>query len=227
MKIIPCEQGTPEWIAARLGIPTASEFHNIVGNATGELSRPKGKKEGLSQVAKAYAYRLVAERLLGRPLEKPHGTPWAMQRGKDLEPAAIQQYCFTHDVEVRRVGFVTTDDLRIGCSPDALIIAARGGVETKCLLDEAHMGLFIDGPEERFKPQVQGSLACCELEFWDLHGYHPDLPPITIRTYRDEPYIAKLSAALTEFLAIRDEMLAKAMATGFFANDNQRKAEAA
>jgi hypothetical protein len=220
------EQGTPEWITARLGIPTASEFHNIVGNATGELSRARDKK-GLSEVAKKYAYRLVAERLLGRPLEKPPGTPWAMQRGKDLEPAAIEQYSFTHDVEVRRVGFVTTDDGRIGASPDGLIVGARGGVETKCLLDEAHMGLFIDGPEERFKPQVQGCLACCELEFWDLHGYHPELPPITIRTYRDEPYIAKLSAALAEFLAIRDEMLSKAMASGFFANDNRAQSVAA
>ncbi len=213
------EQGTPEWIAARLGIPTASEFHNIVGNTTGELSRARDKK-GLSEAAKKYAYRLVAETLLGRPLEKPPGTPWAMMRGKELEPAAIEQYCFTHDVEVRRVGFVTTDDGRIGCSPDGLIIGARGGVETKCLLDEGHMGLLIDGPGDSFKPQVQGNIAGCELDYWDLHGYHPELPAYTLRTYRDEPYIAKMGAALTEFLAIRDEMLAKARASGFFANDN-------
>ena len=89
------------------------------------------------------------------------------------------------------------------------------------------MALFIDGVDDRFKPQVQGNLAGCELEFWDLHGYHPELPSITIRTYRDEPYIAKLSAALAEFLAIRDEMLAKAMQSGFFANDNRAQAVAA
>ncbi len=216
------EQNTPEWLKVRLGIPTASRFHDIVSNATGELSRARDKK-GLSEVAKKYVYSLVAETLLGHPLEEAPGTPWAMARGKQLEAAAIEQYAFTHDVEVRRLGFVTTDDRRIGCSPDALIIGARGGVETKCLLDVAHIGLFIDGPDDRFKPQVQGCLATCELEYWDLHGYHPELPPVTIRTYRDEPYIAKMGAALTEFLAIRDEMLAKAMASGFFqerANDN-------
>lgn len=230
MKIINCEQGTPGWIAARLGIPTASEFHCVVGNTTGELSRPKGKKDGLGEVAKKYAYRLVAETLLGRPLEKPPGTPWAMQRGKDLERAARDQYSFANDIEVRTVGFVTTDDGKVGCSPDGLIIPKRGGLEIKCLLDEGHMGLLIDGPGDTFKPQVQGNLAGCELEWWDLHGYHPELPPVTIRTYRDESYIAKMGAALTEFLAIRDEMLAKAMASGFFeerANDNRAMVEAA
>jgi hypothetical protein len=223
MKEHNVEQRSAEWYRLRLGIPTASEFHNIVGNTTGELSRARDKK-GLSEAAKKYAYGLVAETLLGHPLEEAPGTPWAMARGKELEGAAIEQYSFTHDVEVRRIGFVTTDDLRIGCSPDALIIGARGGVETKCLLDVAHMGLFIDGPDDRFKPQVQGCLATCELEWWDLHAYHPELPPFTLRTYRDEPYIAKMGAALTEFLAIRDEMLAKARASGFFANDNEVRA---
>jgi hypothetical protein len=222
MKEHNVEQRSAEWYKLRLGIPTASEFHNIVGNTTGELSRARDKK-GLSEVARKYAYRLVAEKLLGRPLEKPPGTPWAMERGKLLEPAAIEQYAFINDVELRQVGFVTTDDGRVGCSPDSLIIGAKGGLEVKCLLDEGHMGLLIDGPGDTFKPQVQGNLAGCELEFWDLHGYHPDLPSRTIRTYRDEPYIAKMGAALTEFLAIRDEMLQRAMASGFFAeraNDN-------
>jgi hypothetical protein len=229
MKEHNVEQRSVEWYKLRLGIPTASEFHNIVGNTTGELSLSRDKK-GLSEVAKKYAYRLVAEKLLGRPLEKPAGTPWAMERGKLLEPAAVEQYGFINDVEVRHVGFVTTDDGRVGCSPDGLIVGARGGLEVKCLLDEAHMGAFIDGPGDNFKPQVMGNLAGCELEWWDLHLYHPDLPSRTIRTRRDEPYIAKMGAALTEFLAIRDEMLSKAMASGFFqerANDNRALVEAA
>lgn len=215
MKIIDVTQGTPEWIQARLGIPTASEFHKIVGNSTGELSRSRDKK-GLSEVAKKYAYRLVAETLLGRELEKPPGTPWAMDRGKRLEPLAREQYSFTNDVEVRTVGFVTTDDGRVGCSPDGLIIGARGGLEIKCLLDESHMGLLIDGPGDDFKPQVMGNLAGCELEYWDLYGFHPELPEVKIRTFRDERYIAKMGAALREFLEIRDAMLAKARASGFF-----------
>jgi hypothetical protein len=214
MKIIDCVQGSPEWLAARLGIPTASEFHKIITAVKGDLSKS----------ARKYAHALVAETLLGRPLEKPPGTPWAMERGKQLEPLAIQQYAFTNDVEIRRVGLVTTDNGKIGCSPDGLIAGARGGLEVKCTIDENHMGILLDGPGDDFKQQVQGNLATAELEWWDLYAYHPELPPVTIRTYRDEPYIAKMGAALTEFLAIRDEMLAKAMASGFFqerANDNR------
>lgn len=210
MKIIDCVQGTPEWLAVRLGIPTASEFHRIITAVKGDLSKS----------ARKYAAGLVAETLLGHPLEKPPGPPWAMARGKELEPLAIQQYVYTNDVEVKRVGFVTTDDGRVGCSPDGLIIGTRGGLEVKCTLDENHMSILFDGPGDDYKQQVQGNLATAELEWWDLYAYHPELPPVTIRTYRDEPYIAKMSAALTEFLAIRDEMLAKAMASGFFANDN-------
>ena len=169
---------------ASSGIPTAqSEFHCIVGNTTGELSRPKGKKDGLGEVAKKYAYRLVAETLLGRPLEKAPGTPWAMERGKRLEPLAVEQYSFTHDVEVRRVGFVTTDDGRIGCSPDGLIIGSRGGLETKCLLDEGHMGLLIDGPGDIFKPQVQGNPRRLRAGRGGICGFHPALP-------HDDPHLS-------------------------------------
>lgn len=229
MKIINCEQGTPDWIKARLGIPTASEFHKIVGNTTGELSRSRDKK-GLSETAKKYAYRLVAETLLGHPLEKPPGTPWAMERGKKLEPLARAQYAYTNDVAVREVGFVTTDNGLLGASPDFQIIGTRNGGEIKCLLDENHMGLLIDGPGDDFKPQVMGNLACCEAEYWDFYGFHPELPEFKLRTYRDEPYITRMGAALGEFLEIRDAMLATAMASGFFAeraNDNHKLVAAA
>lgn len=211
------EQGSPEWYAIRLGKPTASEFHRIITAVKGDLSKS----------ARKYAHALIAETLLGRPLEKPPGAPWAMERGKQLEPLAIQQYAFSNDVEVRRLGFATTDDGRIGASPDGLIVGSRGGLEVKCTLDENHMRIWIDGPGDDYKQQVQASLAVCELEWWDLYAYHPELPPRTIRTYRDEPYIAKMNAAAIEFLAIRDEMLSKAMASGFFANDNRAQAVAA
>jgi hypothetical protein len=216
VKIIDCEQGTDEWIAARLCIPTASEFGKIVSNSTGELSRSRSNKKEMSDVAKKYAYRLVAETLLGRPLEKPPGTPWAMERGKALEPLAIQQYSFSNDVEVRRVGFVTTDDGRLGCSPDGLIVGTRRGLEIKSTLDDNHMGIFIDGPGDDYKPQVMANLGICELDSWDLYAFHPELPPVTITTGRDEPYIAKMGAALSEFLDVRDAMLVKARASGFF-----------
>lgn len=204
MKIIDCEQGTPDWLAARLGKPTASEFHQIITAVRGDLSKS----------ARKYAHQLVAETLLGRPLEKPTGTPWAMARGTELEPLARAQYARDEKVEVRQVGFVTTDDGRVGASPDGLIVGKRGGLEIKCLLDASHVGIWTDGPGDDFKQQVQGNLAINELDYWDLYAWHPVLTPLKIRTYRDEPYILKMGIALAEFLAMRDELLAKVKNAG-------------
>jgi hypothetical protein len=78
------------------------------------------------------------------------------------------------------------------------------------------MGYILDGVAETYRPQVQGLLAVAELEWVDLLAYHPALPPVTIRTVRDEPYIAKMRAALAEFLDMRDAMLERARASGFF-----------
>lgn len=199
-------QGTDDWLRVRLGIPTASEFARIITAAKGDLSKS----------ARKYAYALVAETLMGKPLEKPPLTTFAMERGRMLEPIAAQQYEFMTDTETKLVGFVTNDAGTVGCSPDRLIVGARGAVEIKCRLDEGHMAILIDGPEDDFKQQIQGQLAIAELSFVDLFAYHPDLPPVILRIERDEPYIAKMGAALAEFLDIRDAMLLKARSSGFF-----------
>lgn len=206
MKIIICQQNTPEWETARLGIPTASEFSRIVTAVKGDLSASAGK----------YAAALVAETLLRRPLLKSPFSSMAMERGKTLEPLAAQQYEFENDIETTRAGFATTDDGRWGCSPDRLIVGTKAGVEIKCTLDEQHMSIFGEGPGTDYKQQVQGSLLISDFEWWDLYAYHDELPPATIRTYRDEPYIAKMRSALNQFCEIRDKMLEKAIATGYF-----------
>jgi hypothetical protein len=202
-------QGSDEWFAARLGIPTASEFHRIITASKGDLSKSAGK----------YAHALVAETLLGRSLAKPPGTSWAMERGRQLEPLAVAQYAQENKVEVRRVGLVTTNDGRVAASPDGLIIGTRGGLEVKCVLDDNHVGIWADGPGDDYRQQVQGNLAVAELEHWDLYAFHPVLPAVRIRTYRDEPYIAKLGIALGQFLDMRDELLMRANAEGWAARE--------
>jgi YqaJ-like viral recombinase domain len=199
-------QGSPEWLQARLGIPTASQFHRIITAVKGDLSKS----------ARKYAHELVAETLLGEPLESSIGNLDWVVRGKLLEPQAVQQYEFTTDTETRAVGFVTTDDGRLGCSPDRLVIGERGGVEIKCTMPSTHMGYVIDGPDENYKQQCQGQMAISELAWIDLYCYHPSLPPVLLRSVRDEPYIAKMRAALAEFLDMRDEMLMRARSSGFF-----------
>lgn len=206
MIIHDVEQGTPAWLKLRLGIPTASEFHRIVTPAKGELSKGAAK----------YRDWLIAERLMGEPLDSLDHLQW-IERGKLLEPQAVAQYEFTEGVETRAVGFVTTDDGRIGASPDRLVIGRAGGVEIKCPAPQTHVGYWLDGVGADYRPQVQGQLWVAELEFVDLYVFHPSMPPVLIRTERDETYIAKLSDAVLRFCDDLDAAMERVRSGGFVA----------
>ena len=73
MILVPVEQSTPEWLAVRAGIPTASCFDKIISPKTLRLSAS----------AEKYLDRLLAERLLGMPLESASSD--FMSRGHALE----------------------------------------------------------------------------------------------------------------------------------------------
>lgn len=200
-------QGSTEWLKLRLGIPTASEFHRIV--------TPGGK---LSAQSRAYAFWLVAEELLQESLYSIQSLEW-VARGKELEPEAVRMYEFEQNVRTDPVGFITSDDGRLGCSPDRLVVwndAGAAAVEIKCPAPHTHIGYWIDGFGADYIPQVQGQILIAELDYVDRYSYHPQLPPALVRTERDEKYIAILEPALREFLFMRDEMLAKVRASGYF-----------
>ena len=205
MKIHQVKQGTAEWFALRLGIPTASEFDNIVTPKTGKLSAG----------ARKYSYRLIAERLLRQPVQSLDGISY-IERGNELEPQAVQQYEFENDVATDPVGFITTDDGRMGASPDRLIRGKAAGVEIKCPAAHTHIGYLLDGHDDKYRPQVQGQLLVAELEFVDFYSFHPRMPPAAIRTRRDDPYIRLMRDALEEFCDNLEEMLERAKSLGVF-----------
>lgn len=188
------EQGTPEWQALRLGIPTASEFDKIV--------TPTGK---YSAQSRTYMYRLAAERFLCRPLDEIGDLFW-VRRGKELEPQAAAAYEFDRNIETRTVGFVTSNSRRVGASPDRLIAGEPGGVELKCPAPATHVGYLVNGFERAYWHQVQGQMLVCELNWIDRVSYYPGLPLVIERCYRDEEYIAKLDAALIQFCDELDEL---------------------
>ncbi len=197
------EQGTAAWHALRLGIPTASEFHRVV--------TPGGK---LSKQSRAYALRLVAERLLNRPLESVEGVEW-MEHGRATEPEAVQAYEFHHGMRTGVVGFITTDDGRTGCSPDRLVGHA-GLLEVKCPSPAVHVRYLLDGFEDGYLPQVQGQLLVAEREWCDWLSYHSEMPFVCVRAHRDEPYIARLRDALKAFNDMREELYARALQAGAY-----------
>lgn len=205
MKIHNVPQGTPQWLALRLGIPTASEFDKIVTPKTGKLSASAPK----------YACKLIAERLLNRPVQSLDGLAY-IERGKELEPQAVRQYGFENDVETDPVGFITNDAGTIGASPDRLIRGRPAGVEIKCPAAHTHVAYLLEGHDEKYRPQVQGQLYVAEFDYVDFYSFHPRMPPALIRTPRDTAYIALLHNALDEFNDRMAGMLERAKSLGIF-----------
>lgn len=189
MRIITdIEQGSEEWLSLRLGIPTASRFKDIVTPSKGDKSKSYT----------SYMYELIAERLTG---EKPDSfkNEW-MERGNELEPMARASYEFLNDVIVKEVGFILNDDETIGVSPDGLI-GDNGGLEIKSPKSSTMVKYMLNEclPLE-YKPQVMGCLWISEREWWDFIAYHPSMKMFTLRVYRDEEYISKMSNHINDFV---------------------------
>lgn len=186
MQIIECEQGTPEWLAARAGIPTASEFHTVMA---------VGKQGGKSLTRVAYLNKLAGEILTGEPMESYVSA--AMERGTLMEDEARDLYAFQNAVEPQRVGFVRNGEK--GASPDSLI-GDNGGLEIKSAAAHIQVARLLDGglPSEH-KAQVQGNLWVCEREWWDFCSYCPKLPLLQVRVYRDDEYIKKIAREVDLF----------------------------
>ena len=196
MKIDQNEQGSPEWLAARLGIPSASMFAKIVTT-----------KGIWSASADAYINQLVAERLTGEREEvfQSHH----MLRGTELEPDARDLYSLMSDAEVTEVGFCLHDTLSAGCSPDGLI-GEDGGLEIKCPAPSTHVEYLRGGVlPSKYKQQVMGCLWITGREWWDFVSYHPTMKPLIVRVERDEEYIAALEKCVTKAVHLIEENVEK------------------
>ncbi len=195
------EQNSPEWLKLRLGIPTASCFDKIV--------TPTGK---LSAQARDYACKLAAETVLNAQLDDMASTKW-MQRGKDLEAEAVGAWEFASELTAEPVGFITTDDGQIGCSPDRLV-GEDGLLEIKCPAPQTQVSYIVDGMPAEYIPQVQGQLFVTGRKWCHWFAYHPFVPHVSIVVERHEEYIANLAEALDGFVKMKAEIIAKLEAAG-------------
>jgi len=188
MQILDCEQNSEEWMLARAGIPTASEFKTVLA---------KGRNGAASVGRRTYMLKLAGERITGEPAEG--FTNKHTERGHALEPEARAYYAFETDNEPRLVGFIKADDGNVGCSPDSLI-GDNGLLEIKTALPHILGDIILkDTFPPAHKAQCQGQLWIAEREWIDLVVYYPNMPTFIKRAYRDEEYIAALAQAVSEF----------------------------
>ena len=156
------EQGTEEWLKARLGKATASMISDILAGGKG-------------LVKANYETQLIAERLTGEVPE--HFTSPAMEWGTLKEPEARLAYELRTGNRVMTAGFVDHHNISMaGASPDGLI-DADGLIEIKCPNTKTHLKLLDDGKINRkYLYQMLWQMACTKRTWCDFVSYDPRLP---------------------------------------------------
>lgn len=198
MKIHRIQQGTDAWRECRRQIPTASNFAKIITASSAKAS---------SQIG-GYINKLIAQAFVP-DLEDAFRGNRHTERGKELEPDACEDFArriaTPRGWTLEEVGFVTTDDLTAGCSPDRLIVGPDGkyigGLEVKVPLPETHVGYVLGGglPDD-YKQQVHGSIVITGLP-WHFYSYCPEMEPLHV-VVEPTAYTRAMAEALREFTAL-------------------------
>lgn len=203
---VACEQGSPEWHAARVGVITASRFKD----ACDRLKPAKGQTVGEpSQKMRAYAAEVAIERVSGQPAGDTFVT-WQMKRGTELEPAARLAYEEQTGLIVEEAGIALTEDRRFGYSTDGYV-RPDGCVEIKCPASpEKVVAIWRDGDLSEYVHQIQGGLWLTGRRWCDFVMYAPQLAVVekdllVHRVERDEGFIEQLENDLLAFMRLVDE----------------------
>lgn len=202
LREISCEQGTPEWHAARCGRVTASRVADIV----------RKTKNGVSKMRQTYMGELIAERLSGVQEEGYSSGP--MKWGKETEDAGRAAYAFFYNASVRQVGFIIHHSIDMaGSSPDSLV-NEDGGLEMKCPNSATHIATLLGAPPDPdYVTQCQWNMACTGRAWWDLCSFDPRLPGEMqlhrTRIQRDPIRIAELEREVRKFISELDDTISQ------------------
>jgi hypothetical protein len=198
MKIHPEPQNSLEWLLARSGIPTASEFDAIIS--------PKWEIRS-GEMPRTYLAKKVAEKWSGTPAAGFNTLD--MDFGKILEEEALPFFELETGKAVQRLGLITTDDGTVGCSPDGWLYDSTG-LEVKCLERHNHVRHLLAGelPKD-YAAQVHGGMWVTGATSWTFLSYCRGFPPLIVTVKRDEEIMEAISGALALFLAQMQVALAK------------------
>ena len=174
------EQGTPEWRQLRAGIPTASQFSDVIAK--------KGPRGGIPKGRQTYMRKLAGEIITGEPMESYSN--FDMERGKEREAEARSLHALLTGTQPEQVGFVRNGNC--GCSPDSFI-GENGLLEIKDAAPHIQIERLLAGTlPSVHKAQCQGQLMVSQREWLDFMSHCRGMPPLIIRVTRDEEYIAAL-----------------------------------
>lgn len=199
------EQGTDEWLQARLGIVTASEVNNLI-TPKGTNKLIPNKKGKVSDSVIAYACEIAAQREFMR-IEETF-LSWDMQRGHAEEVLARDFYSENY-LQSKECGFIVRDFgvFKIGGSPDGLI-GENGGLEIKCRKPKFQVSTIVSNevPEEYIN-QIQASMLISGREWWDFVSYSNGLPFFVKRVFPDPVRQEMIGDACHDFEALVEEVI--------------------
>lgn len=202
MPILDFEQGTEQWIRARVGSLGASSVSDVLART--RTGWGAGRKNTMA--------RLIAERLTGEPSDNYVSA--AMQHGIDTEAEARAAYAFFHDAEVTQVGLITHPEIaRTHASPDGLV-GADGLVEIKCPNTATHIDTLLGQKiPAQYETQMLWQMICAERSWCDFCSYDPrlsgDMQLFVRRVHFDEARAEEMQKEICVFLAELDAKLEK------------------
>lgn len=194
------EQGSDEWLMARIGKVTASRISDVIAKT----------KTGWGAGRKNYMAELIAERLTMIPAQGY--TNAAMQWGLDTEPQARAAYEFFRDAVVQEVGFIEHPAVPMtGASPDGYV-EEDGMIEIKCPNTATHIDtLLTQKIPDKYIVQMQWQMACANRQWCDYVSFDPRMPEhlrlFVERIRRDDKRIGELERDVEEFLEELDGKL--------------------
>ena len=201
MKVHPAQQNSAGWELAKAGVPSASNFKKIIKLKSGLYVRSDQWRGYLNQLAGERAFKIFGETFQSEE----------MARGLELEEEARADFSFINAVEMKEVGFCTSDDGSYGCSPDSLI-GDDSGYEGKAPKFHNHVKILLAQkiPAE-YIGQVQGCLYVTQREHWWFHSFYndPKVPSFQTKIEPDTKYQAALEKFLPEFIGELEETTKK------------------
>lgn len=193
--VLDCPQRSAEWFEARIGRLTGTCAADMLATI----------KSGEAAARRDLRLRLVCERLTGCSQEDGYVNA-AMQRGIDLEPAALAAYEAMTGEMAQRVGFCSHASLRAGCSPDGYVGDFTGIVSLKCPKSATHLGYLRGGVmPQTYVPQMLHELWISGAQFYDFLSFDDRFPPelqtFYVRVMRLETAVAEYEKKALAFLA--------------------------
>jgi putative phage-type endonuclease len=150
MKIINCEQRTPEWHECRLG--------KITGTGLKKLVSTRSRSD--------FFYEILAERLTTEVEE----VETALQRGVNYEAEALKEFEKFSGKIVNQAGFCQSSKNEwIGYSPDGIIKIGKKyseDIEIKCPASKTHLKIWLENkiPEEYDAQIIQAFIVNPDLK---------------------------------------------------------------